>query len=555
MTPSEIPNKLPGLDKIGGGVNTKTAAYAAWNSITSLLKNLPCDQVVQVLSKSYNIPSGFSVSVGNTSRYYQVVGSGRDTYMKQITASLTGSGSYGGFSGTLKSSFNMAEDTTESYSFGTHVFEQQLYSLTLPKNLDGLLDPQFDGDLKGPMSPTEFYDKYGTHYTSSILVGAKASLSLFSQFKSQYSESTFKTDLSAAYKGIAGSFQTTGSYSYNSHESHEAYQSSTSLVLVGGDTTKTTMHDWQSTVADFPVFIDFNTQANGLLPIYQLLPEGSPRREQLKAALRDYLNPPLKVHIFCAASTLTEFPTETVRVPDGYKILSGGAKVTYGGEGELLTASYPISGNQWTAKAKDNFIPDTGILTVYAVAVYDPHDWLDVKVFSNPSPSPRQAPVSSVKVDTGYAMTGGGAQTSYTGQGSYLTGSYPVESDTWVATSKDHLQICDATITAYAIGVKWSLAAITRFPGLQAITSQYVAASSDPNRHPEFHVGAPEGTTMVGGGALVDYGRGEGNMLYASYPKDANTWRASGKSQEKVSMATLTSYAIGVKNMVTPTIP
>jgi hypothetical protein len=60
---------------------------------------------------------------------------------------------------------------------------------------------------------------------------------------------------------------------------------------------------------------------------------------------------------------------------------------------------------------------------------------------------------------------------------------------------------------------------------------------------------------MVGGGALVDYGRGEGNMLYASYPKDANTWRASSKSQEKVSIATLTSYAIGVKNMVTPTIP
>ena len=92
---SQIQNQLPGLDKIGGGVNTKIASYADWNSITSLLK-LPSDpekwEQVHVLSKNYNVPKGFMVSVGNISKADQVIGSGRDTYMKHITASLQAGG-------------------------------------------------------------------------------------------------------------------------------------------------------------------------------------------------------------------------------------------------------------------------------------------------------------------------------------------------------------------------------------------------------------------------------------------------------------------------------
>ena len=559
MALSQMQNQLYGLDKIGGGVNTKTAAYAAWNSITSLLK-LPSDSAkweqVQVLSKSYNVPIGFRVSIGNASTSRRVTGSGRDTYMKHITASLEASGSFGGFSGTLQSSFDMTEDTTESYSLGTYTFEQQLYSLTLPNNLDGFLDTTFEGDLNGAMSSTDFYEKWGTHYTSSILLGAKASLSLFSQFKSQYSDSTFKADVSAAYTGIVASFQTKGAFSYTSESSKETYNSSASLVLVGGDTSKTTMADWQSTIEDFPEFIEFNTQAAsaGLVPIYRLLPAGS-RRDQLKAALPDYLNPPLRVRSFCAASTLTEYPTATVEVPNGYKILSGGAKVACQAYGELLTSSYPISDNQWTAKAKYNHVPDNATLTVYAVAVYDPYDWLDVKVFFSNASASAPTPATSVSVDSDYAMTGGGAQTIYTGLGSYLTASYPIFSNTWAVASRAHIDSCPAEITAYAIGVKWSSAALARFPRLQAITNQCVQASSNPAAHPSSAVAAPGSTTMVGGGALVDYGFDNGNMLYESYPSDTNSWSATGKDHKWSSSATLTVYAIGVRNMVDPTMP
>ena len=108
-------------------------------------------------------------------------------------------------------------------------------------------------------------------------------------FIPQYSDQTFKADLSVAYGSVVGSFKTGGSFSYDSQQSSETYQSSSSLILAGGNTTKTTMADWQSTITDFPVFIDFNTGAgdNALVPIYQLLPVGSSRYNQLKAALPD----------------------------------------------------------------------------------------------------------------------------------------------------------------------------------------------------------------------------------------------------------------------------
>jgi hypothetical protein len=559
MTLSQIENKLKGLDKIGGGVNTKKAAYAAWDSITSLL-DLSKDTIKweqeQVLSKSYYRPIGFHVSSGNRATSTQVVGHGRDSYLKNISASLDVSGSYGGFSGTLHSSFDMTEDTTEAYSFGTQTFVQELYTLTLPHNLDGLLDAQFEEDLNGSMSPTEFYDAYGTHYTSSILMGAKASLSLYSQLKNTYSESTFKADLSAAYEGIVGDFKTTGKFSYESKESHETYNSSSSLVLVGGNTKLKKMEDWKTTIEEFPEFIDFNTHAAdiGLVPIYKILKQGK-RHDELKAALPDYLNPPLEIRIFCAASTLDEHPSALVQVPPGYKILSGGAKADYvNNKGVLLTASYPIGDNQWTAKAKDADEQDYAILTVYAVAVYDPHDWLDVKVFHNKSANSDSHPVASVSVDSDYAMTGGGAKVDFVGAGNNLTASYPISDNTWSVASKDHVHQCQAIITAYAIGVKWSSKATNKFPGLQAIKSQYLQDTSNSEAHPSATVAAPNDTTMVGGGALDDYGTGPGNMLYASYPLNANTWRANGKDHSISSYATLTTYAIGVSNMVNPTL-
>jgi hypothetical protein len=51
-------------------------------------------------------------------------------------------------------------------------------------------------------------------------------------------------------------------------------------------------------------------------------------------------------------------------------------------------------------------------------------------------------------------MVGGGAKANYTGEGNLLTASYPSNSSTWLAKSKDQIKSDPATITAYAVGIK-----------------------------------------------------------------------------------------------------
>jgi hypothetical protein len=317
------------------------------------------------------------------------------------------------------------------------------------------------------------------------------------------------------------------------------------------------MKDWQSTIQDYPQFVDFNTQAasSGLVPMFHLLPVGNARHNELKMALDDYLRPPLHTLIFAAASSDTEFPSINVRVPDKYKILSGGAKVDLpgGGAGDLLTASYPISTNQWAAKAKDCRYAGTTIVTAFALAVYDPYDWLDVKVYSQES-GQSQTPSASAGVprvtpDSDYALTGGGAETIWDGPGSYLTASYPTTDNSgnpvWCAASKDHLEPCSAIMKTYAIGVKWS----DKAPGTPSpIVAEISQNESNPVQHPSVTVGAPSGTVMVGGGAYDNY-RGDGNLLVQSYPANGETWSATGTDHVAVSPGTLTVYAIGVRNM------
>ena len=61
-----------------------------------------------------------------------------------------------------------------------------------------------------------------------------------------------------------------------------------------------------------------------------------------------------------------------------------GARVNWHGAGNLLTASFPsTSNNTWTAFGKDHGAGyrDPATITVYAIAIYDPDNIWEVKVF------------------------------------------------------------------------------------------------------------------------------------------------------------------------------
>jgi hypothetical protein len=569
MSQSQVSNPIPSWDKILGGVNIKTAAFSDPTSIGNHFygENAVTWEQVSVLQTTYSVPSGFQVSIIDQSEKIDVIGRNRDEYMNNLAGKFGIKGSYGGFSGTLNAQFGITEDRAQAYSFGTHTDRLVLYSLNVPTDLSftsQFLNEQFVNDLyTEPMAVEGFYDKYGTHFTSSILVGGRASLSLYSQYDKTFDETQFHADLSAAYESVAGSFQMTGDIDYTSQSTRETYHSNSQLNLLGGDPTAADMKDWLKTVMTSPTFIEFNSSAPfcGLTPMYMLISDpNDKRRQELEKGLADYLYPPLHLRIFAAASTLTERPEASVTVPENYKVLSGGARVTWEGPGEMLTASFPVGSSQWAARAGDCVEVDAAILTVFAIAVYDPYNWLDVTTVQSQSQA-AEHPTTSVDLDSSYAMTGGGAEAE---TASFLTASYPYShsdtrnthfsSNTWQVAAKDHKFPTSGPITAYAIGVKWNSSFLNKYGNQPPITTECIGLDSSLASHPDVSLGPPDQTTLVGGGAY-DRWQDLGNMLTNSYPEDSSNWHAAGKDHIDTSPATLTVYAIGVSNMTPPPSP
>ncbi|MHB1206870.1 MAG: hypothetical protein ACYCZX_14970 [Rhodospirillaceae bacterium] len=251
--------------------------------------------------------------------------------------------------------------------------------------------------------------------------------------------------------------------------------------------------------------------------------------------------PPLVVKIFTATGNAAQWPSARVVVDDGYKVISGGAQVNNtGGPGNILTASYPDSPTSWAARSKDHIWADPTTITVWAVAVADPTNLWDVRIETADSER-ASAPTVTAKLPAGYALTGGGAFADWRTQGSLLTASYPGDSSSWIAASKDHANAEAVVLTAYVIGIKPRSKAA---PPPTLIFSKPSAAAP----HPYAAASVDAGYTLVGGGARAEW-RGPGNMLVASCPDPANpgAWSAESKDHKWPEAVVLTAYAIGIK--------
>jgi hypothetical protein len=171
---------------------------------------------------------------------------------------------------------------------------------------------------------------------------------------------------------------------------------------------------------------------------------------------------------------------------------------------------------------------------------------------------------AAAELDATYAMTGGGADCASDANGTpiYLTASYPYSTDdprdgsfssnTWRVAGKDAFVAAAAPITAYAVGVKWSTTFLNGFGAQPPIIAECLCLDSPNSPHPEAAVGPPDQTMLVGGGAYDRWHGSDGNMLTDSYPEDIATWHAAGKDHIASSPATLTVYAIGLKNLAAP---
>ncbi|MCG8363125.1 MAG: hypothetical protein MJA27_07320 [Pseudanabaenales cyanobacterium] len=168
----------------------------------------------------------------------------------------------------------------------------------------------------------------------------------------------------------------------------------------------------------------------------------------------------IQQQVVSAKGPTAAHPKVTAHLPDEWIGTGGGAIDNYSGEGNMLTASYPVYTNGkvtgWTGMGKDHIQSDPSTITAFVIGIQVPDVTLDVDIVSVTGKTAAH-PVASVSSPTGHTVVGGGAIDNYSGEGNMLTATYPLISSSdgtltgWSAAGKDHIKSDPSSITVYVV--------------------------------------------------------------------------------------------------------
>ena len=230
-----------------------------------------------------------------------------------------------------------------------------------------------------------------------------------------------------------------------------------------------------------------------------------------------------------------------VDVSDDMVAIGGGGIGAEFPEGALLTASYPNADlSSWLVSSKDHIKPNPHFLTAFAIGLKI-QGLSREQLVDNIAIVPQQSelgehPQAQASPPGGFLLVGGGINVDWNvnpgvSQGNLATASYPQNNSSWFASSKDHQYVSPANLTAYAIGLKETLAV-----GLVEVYISPPSVSAEAE-HPSSTSILPAGYALTGGGAQVNYGNGYGNLLWMLQPATGaaeQNFTASSKDQEHV---------------------
>ena len=270
------------------------------------------------------------------------------------------------------------------------------------------------------------------------------------------------------------------------------------------------------------------------------------------ALIDQYVFNGLKIELHGQWSSVDAHPHLAMNVPLNLRILGGGAAVETSGAGSLLTRSYPHTGTEWDAKAKDHEIASLARLFVCCIAAEIPP--ADYWIEESTSPAPVNHPTAQATLPPEFVLVGGGARANWEatgGAGSLLYASRPGIGQSWYAAAKDHRIANPATVTAFAIGVRRS------FLNSLGLTVVRVRANSlEAMPHPIVGCGIEDDqlAALVSGGAETNW-TGAGSLLTTSSPdalpggpppSHPYAWRAQGKDHLDPDPSTITAWGLAL---------
>lgn len=289
----------------------------------------------------------------------------------------------------------------------------------------------------------------------------------------------------------------------------------------------------------------------------QVLPAGSAVSRSINVSGGSDWSGQVQTSTWVSITNPSEDPSAVCTVDPGFVCIGGGAYADYfPGYGALLTETRPLSDlTGWVASSKDQLVPDTHTLYVYAIGIrlignngqIIPASTLSsLMLVQNSLSAVSERPSATATLPAGYQLLGGGAQINFgSGQGNLLTKSVPTNASpaSWTVQSKD-LGLADAcTITAFVIGIQTQ--SIPNFGTLFTGLPQGQVVSTPTGAH-SAALAADAGFVLACPGAVSTF-NGFGRMLSSLVPDGSTAMTTTSKDQGTADTGTLQPFLVEVE--------
>lgn len=222
-----------------------------------------------------------------------VTGKNRIEYFNKLSSHVKLAAEYSGFAATVTTTFSTETLKKDTVEFATFFDTLRYYRVSL---LSTSLTSEARKAINTMDDLPALFDRYGTHYTKSIYLGARISYSSYLE----QNETTSKTDIGATLKAEYLKLVGDGGGDSGHKAEQEEVARNATLSVLGGDPAEApsvgvgnpaefsaTYKEWSKSIWPLHISIaDFDE--DGLVPLFQLaeLPE---RRDMLQKAWQMYM--------------------------------------------------------------------------------------------------------------------------------------------------------------------------------------------------------------------------------------------------------------------------
>jgi hypothetical protein len=523
-----------------------------------LLMNLiPC------IENGKTIPSTYiSSSTGAQSfkSQYLEQSSSRET-KREFSASVGIEGSYGVFSASMQMDYSKSEATSTTAFYSCYRAKLSIGTLSFKADkadTRNLLNPALIKQLDGINSMAkahDFIETWGTHLVTRVNLGGTLFVSIQADTNSKEEKEKLSLDIKTKYDGAIASLSAAASVVTEMRKSSATKNVKHDVVALGGLATKAAMID-PDNKASYQAWIDTCTEntvfaASESIELYKLA-EGD-----AQGILKKYIDLKMLAYslehptVFAEEKSISPYNNNTITAPTtytkGYKIIGGGAAASLGCSSYLI-GSYPQAEGSatptgWHAASHDIAIAanPSNILSAYAIAVYDPENYLEVTVATAKGKNKGLGiDEAEVTLGDGWVLTAGGINCSNVDSANkFVLASYFKSPRTWAAACSDYISRSTNTeTTVYAVGIK------SRDPHL-SITSTQIKGAESYGQHGRGVANAQ--TCVCGGGVRVWNNTGMGNLVQKTFPVSPTSWAEVNNDMiGNISRANYQAYAIAI---------